>query len=58
MVLKALSLSLTYGGVKGGPGESGAAVVMSGSGKQPLSAGLGLRRARLQARLDAAGYGD
>ena len=36
MVLKALSLGLTYGGSEGDTGESGAAAEITGAGEMPM----------------------
>ena len=43
MVLKALSLGLTYGGSEGDTGENGAAGVVAGAGEMPMPPQLGLR---------------
>ena len=45
-------------GSEGDTGESGAAVVITGSGETPMPPRLGLTFPRLQPGLDAAGYGD
>jgi hypothetical protein len=58
MVLKAFSLGLPYGGVKGDTGDSGATRVITGTGETPVPLELGLTSPRLQPRLDAAGHGD